>query len=242
MTSLKQCDNSCIMLFGDLHAPYQHPDALDFLNAVAHKYQPTRVFNVGDEIDSHSISFHPQRPDLSNATEELKRARKVIHQLEKIFPTLYNCESNHTSRVYRIGMSSGIPKDLILPYKDLLGVKSTKWVWKPEYRITLVPDKTHLMITHNAGANALLASQRNGCSLVAGHHHVLFNLNYWQSTQGLSFSAQAGCLIDFNSPAFAYAAGYTVKPMLGCVIIERGNPKLIRMTLNKNNSWNKEVL
>ena len=41
-------DNSCILVIPDLHAPYHHQDALDFLVAVAAKYQPTRLINLGD--------------------------------------------------------------------------------------------------------------------------------------------------------------------------------------------------
>lgn len=41
--------NERILFISDLHAPYNHPDALDFLSDLNTKYKPTRVISLGDE-------------------------------------------------------------------------------------------------------------------------------------------------------------------------------------------------
>lgn len=42
-------DNSRVLLISDLHAPYNHPKAVEFLRKLKDKYQPTRVISLGDE-------------------------------------------------------------------------------------------------------------------------------------------------------------------------------------------------
>lgn len=45
----KKLDNSCILNISDLHAPYNHKDAIDFLAHLKDKHKPTRVILLGDE-------------------------------------------------------------------------------------------------------------------------------------------------------------------------------------------------
>lgn len=42
-------DNSRILFISDLHAPYQHAGAVEWLAMLKDKYKPTRVISVGDE-------------------------------------------------------------------------------------------------------------------------------------------------------------------------------------------------
>ena len=41
--------NERILLISDMHAPYNHPDLLPFLEHLKKKYKPTRVISMGDE-------------------------------------------------------------------------------------------------------------------------------------------------------------------------------------------------
>ena len=41
------------------------------------------------------------KPDLYSAGHELREAKKYIKELESIFPTMVEVESNHSSLVYR---------------------------------------------------------------------------------------------------------------------------------------------
>lgn len=53
--------NDCILVIPDLHAPYQHKGALDFLSDMKRKYKPTRIVNMGDEC------FPPQAEILTDS-------------------------------------------------------------------------------------------------------------------------------------------------------------------------------
>lgn len=240
MTTSKMLDNSRILCFGDTHCPYNHKDVLTFLTAVKDEYKPTRVFNMGDELDNNAISFYPTHHSLDNATAELKAGRKVTRKIAELFPKCDCVDSNHTSRHYRAGAKAGMPKEMLIPYKQLLNVEEYDWNWKREFRITL-PNKKHVVFVHNAGANVYLTSQRYGCSVVAGHLHSKHNIQYWQSPYGRSFAVQVGCLTDDNSPAFNYNIGQPLRDMLGCAVIIDGIPKLIEMNLRKSGSWDGRV-
>ena len=59
--------NKCILVISDTHCPYHHPDLISFLKTIKKKYKPDRVIHIGDEVDSHAISFHDSDPDLYSA-------------------------------------------------------------------------------------------------------------------------------------------------------------------------------
>jgi hypothetical protein len=62
--ALKTGKNDRILVISDLHVPYHHPDSYRFLEALAHKYDPTNVIHIGDEMDWHSINVsHVINPD-----------------------------------------------------------------------------------------------------------------------------------------------------------------------------------
>ena len=75
----------CILVISDQHIPHHHQDMIPFLSAIKKKYKPTRIINIGDEIDAHAISYHSPNPDLASAGDELKKSLETIHELEKLF-------------------------------------------------------------------------------------------------------------------------------------------------------------
>ena len=56
--------NKSILIISDTHIPYHHKDVIAFLKGIKKKYKPDRIIHIGDEIDSHAISFHDSDPDL----------------------------------------------------------------------------------------------------------------------------------------------------------------------------------
>ena len=78
--------NSVILVISDTHCPYHHPDLIPFLKALKKKYRPDRVIHIGDEVDSHAISFHDSDPDLYSAGDEHQASLPTIHEMEKLLP------------------------------------------------------------------------------------------------------------------------------------------------------------
>ena len=74
-----------ILVIADQHAPYHHPDTLDFLAAIKRKYKPDCIVNIGDELDWHSISFHDKHPGLYGASHELTVASDFLRNFIRCF-------------------------------------------------------------------------------------------------------------------------------------------------------------
>jgi len=228
-------DNSRILLISDQHAPFSHPDALDFLAHLKKKYNPTRVINVGDECDAHSLSYHEHNPDLFSAGDELKEAKKWISKLYEMFPEMDICESNHGSLVWRKAKTHGIPRHYIKSYNEVLEV-GNGWKWSYELTITL-PDGTKCYIHHGKISNLLRLSQSLGYHVVTGHFHELFGVNYWANSNGLYWAMSVGCLIDDESLAFEYNNMNLKRPIIGTGLIIDSMPVLEPMVLNKGGRW-----
>tara|TARA_R110002050_G_scaffold115081_4_gene231082 strand:- start:839 stop:1834 length:996 start_codon:yes stop_codon:yes gene_type:complete len=230
-------DNSRILIIPDQHAPYHHVDALDFLAAVAAKIRPTRVVNLGDETDGHALSMHDSDPNLDSAGVELMKARKFIGALERMFPVMDVCHSNHGSLVYRRAFKSGIPTEYIKSYREILFTNGggKGWDWKDKHRITL-PNGEDVIFQHQSAGDTLNNAAHERASIVEGHEHGKFEIQYRSSTTALYWSLISGCLIDPKALAFAYGKLFPKKPLLGCSVIIDSIPRLIPMELH-NGRW-----
>ncbi len=231
-------DNSRILIIPDQHAPYHHVDALDFLAAVAAKIRPTRVVNLGDETDGHALSMHDSDPNLDSAGVELMKARKFIGALERMFPVMDVCHSNHGSLVYRRAFKSGIPTEYIKSYREILFPhgEGKGWDWKDKHRITL-PNGEDVIFQHQSAGDTLNNAAHERASIVEGHEHGKFEIQYRSSTTALYWSLISGCLIDPKALAFAYGKLFPKKPLLGCSVIIDSIPRLIPMELDDNGRW-----
>lgn len=233
---MSEKDNSRILCVPDLHLPFCHTDALDFLNKLNKTLNPTRVICLGDELDFSAMNFHESNSDMPSAGHELSLGLGYIDTLHEIFPKMDILHSNHGSMAYRRAKHAGMPLHLIKSYNDVLGVSKDDWQWH-ESLILELPNGNKCKFVHSGGSNILATSQQFGMSLVGGHHHSLFELRYWTAGHGLHFAITSGCLIDDNSLAFAYNKLQTKRPIIGVTFIENSLPTLIPMMLDENNRW-----
>ena len=231
-------DNSSILVLPDQHAPYQHPDALDFLADVAAVHRPTRVINLGDETDGHAISMHDSDPNLDSAGAELHRARSFIQSLARMFPVMDVCHSNHGSLIYRRAFKSGIPVEYIKSYRDILFPEGggDGWEWKEQIRFTL-PNGQDVQFQHQCVGDYLQVAAHERCNLVLGHEHGRYEIQYRASKAALYFGMYSGCLIDRDALAFAYGKLFPKKPIVGCSVIVDSQPMLVPMLLDKHGRW-----
>lgn len=237
-TDVVKQDNSRILIIPDQHAPYHHKDAIDFLIAVAAKLKPTRVINLGDETDGHALSMHDSDPSLDSAGVELSKAREFIGALERVFPVMDVCHSNHGSLVYRRAFKSGIPAEYIKSYREILfpDGRGQGWDWREKHRITL-PNGEDVIFQHQSSGDTLNNAAHERASIVEGHEHGKFEIQYRSSTTALYWSLISGCLIDPKALAFAYGKLFPKKPLLGCSAIIDSIPILIPMELDNNGRW-----
>ncbi|MCK5017759.1 MAG: hypothetical protein KAS32_11910, partial [Candidatus Peribacteraceae bacterium] len=172
-------DNSNILVIPDLHAPYQHRHALEFLSDVNVAMQPSRVISLGDETDGHALSFHDSDPNLDSAGMELSKAREFLQALERVFPIMDICHSNHGSLIYRRAIKSGIPVEYIKSYRDILFRDNggSGWQWM-EKIITYLPNGDKVVFQHQSSGEILAIAAHERANIVQGHEHGMFNLQY----------------------------------------------------------------
>lgn len=231
--------DNVIMLISDLHAPYQHKDALAFLAKIKEKYSPKRIINLGDEVDYHALSFHASDPDLDSAGVELERAKAVMRKLKELFPKMDLLHSNHGSMVYRKAKVGGIPRHALKSYNEVLNVDD-QWVWHSD--LTITTEKGKVYFCHGKKKNSETYAKSLGCSVVQGHYHEDFRIGYLKSPGGTIWGMNIGCLIDDKELAFEYNKINPNKPMLGTAVIINGIPKLIPMNLDDKGNWDNEII
>lgn len=216
-----------VLVIPDLHAPYHHPDALDFLSDVAKEYRPDRIVCLGDEVDFHALSFHEHETDLYSAGHEYDAALDFLKKLYKLFPNVDCCISNHTARPYRVAKKAGLPSRMVLDYSRLLEAPRT-WRWHDRFVLD------NVVYEHGdpgSGRNAAYkAMTENRMSTVIGHVHGWAGVQYSKSPFNQTFWMNCGCLIDTESLAFAYGNKYRNKATLGCgIVIEGVSAYFVRM-------------
>jgi hypothetical protein len=224
-----------IGLISDLHAPYQHPDALDFIKRIKDIYNLNRWICLGDEVDYHAISFHDADQELFSAGHELNEAKGFMKDLSSLIPKLDVLESNHGSLVFRKAKHHGIPVALLKSYNEMLDV-SDSWEWHFEMTVKL-DNKMQLYLHHGKSADVFKLSQAQGMCAAQGHYHEKFNIHYWGNSLGLYWGMQCGCLIDPKSLAFAYNKNNLKRPIIGTGVIIDDQPLLIPMVLDKKGRW-----
>lgn len=228
-----------VLVISDLHIPYHHPDAFDFLKALKKKYKPDLIVNIGDELDHHAISMHEHNPDLLSAGDELKASRVYIRELEQIFPEMFLVHSNHSSLVYRRALKYGLPKDYLRSYNEFLGV-GKGWTWVDDLTITL-SDNSRCFFTHGLSATVLQVAMQYGMNTVQGHYHTKFSIGYYSNPDALIWGMQVGCLIHQKSMAFDYAKNFKSRFVVGCGMIIEGQPKLMPMVLKEDGRWIQKI-
>lgn len=224
-----------ILVISDLHVPFDHPDAVQFLRALKKKYKPTDVISIGDEVDYHALSFHDSDPDLHSAGDELKMARKRLKEYAKLFPKMTIIESNHGSMVMRKALANGLPKDMIKSYQDILQVPKTwKWVFDTVIQTPMGP----VYFCHGKAVTSGRMASQFGMSVIQGHFHSKAQITYISTPERLMFDAHTGCLADDKSLALGYNKIDSKRPVVSLILIENGVPRILPMILKKGGRWN----
>jgi hypothetical protein len=210
----------------DLHCPFHHQDAVAFLTELKRVYRPSVVVCLGDEIDAAAASTFAKNPEMPAAADELARAIDALRPVYKLFPRVKVCHSNHTLRPYKRAAEAGLPVSMVQPIAKVL--KAPKgWEWGERWEVDGV------LAFHGDGFTgkyaALTAAERFRQSIVMGHTHTYAGVMHSAAHNGCIFGLNAGCLIDGDSPAFAYAKHFAHRPVLGAGVIVDGVPQFIPM-------------
>lgn len=231
-------DHHSILVIPDTHAPYEHPDTLEFLAAVAARYRPDTVVHLGDEADKHAMSFHMSDPNLDSAGMELEKARVFMAKLHAMFPVMRLCHSNHGSMHFRKAHSHGIPVQYLRTYREVFFPQGggERWEWQHTHVLEL-PNGEQVAFKHQPAGAVLGDAAHERMNLVCGHLHGKMSIEYARNTHEQYWAAQGGCLVDEDSRAFSYGKESKYKPALGCLVIIEGVPQIVPMQTNSDGRW-----
>lgn len=225
---------SRVLVISDTQAPFEHPDALPFLKAVADKYKTNAVVHVGDEVDFHAISDWDADPDGMSPGDELKKAIQNLRGFYKAFPKAKVCTSNHTARPLRRAFKQGLPKAFLRDYSEFLEAPKG-WKWADSWEIDGV--KYQHGEGYSGPMGALKAAQGNMQSTVIGHIHAHAGILYSANPKHLIYGMNVGCLINKDSYAFAYGKHLVSKPIISCGVVLEGLPILVSMPMDSKGRW-----
>lgn len=232
-------NDETVLVVPDLQIPYEHPDALAFVQGVASSVNPTTVVNIGDEVDQHAVARFDPDPDNDAAGPELRVSIRKLRKWYEAFPETKVCMSNHTQRIYKKAFHAGIPEAYMRTTKEWLDAPEG-WDWEDKWVVGGV------RYEHGDAQGGMYAArnlaQRNRQSTVIGHHHSHGGVFYIANQTEMIFGMNAGCLIDVNSRAFAYGKNAAYKPTLGCGVVMNGVPYFIPMLLNNRGRWTGELV
>jgi hypothetical protein len=207
---------SIVLAVPDLHAPFQHPDALEFLKAVKARFKPTQIVVLGDEVDFHSFSRYVPDPDGLSPGHELTKAIEGLIPFYLEFPEALVCESNHTVRPLKKMWEAGLPAAFLPTYAKMLNAPDG-WKWSQTWQIDGV--RYH---HGDAGRSGQFASAQYIKLFKQSHVHGHLHGHACCVYEGAYFGINAGCLIDPAAYAFKYARNNPVPVSLGCAIIMKG--------------------
>lgn len=213
---------SNILVVGDIHAPFEHKDYLDFNKDLYKRYQCNKVIMIGDLIDFAAISYHDHDPDMLSPGDELDTAIAHLQPWYKAFPHATVCLGNHDLRLAKRCFKSGVSKRWIRDYGEVIG--SPGWVFVDEITINKV------LYTHGSTGDAYKRCQQERISVVQGHYHTKAGIEYYAARGGTIFGCQTGCGIDDNALAFAYAKQNAKKSILAsAVVLNQGKLPIVEL-------------
>lgn len=223
-----------VLVIPDMQCPFEHPDSVAFLKAVAKHYQTDTVVCIGDSLDFHAMSRWKSDPSGMGPADEYRRGMKSMQKLYKAFPSVVEVVSNHNMRVAKRAFDAGMPAEFLKSYEE--------WMqYPPGWSLADYVEIDGVMYEHGhtqGGENAAKTlSRHNGQSTVIGHHHSHAGIQYSANRQHMIWGMNAGCLIDIDAYAFKYAAEHKYKPTLGCGVVVYGVPHFIPMIIGKDKRW-----
>lgn len=224
-----------VLFWTDLHAPFNHRDALPFLKAVAKKYKTDTIICGGDEVDHYALSDYDKDSDAMSAKEEYMAALKVLAAFYKAFPKALVCTSNHVDRAERKRKAAGIPGAYVKSWNEVLQAPKG-WRWSDSWTVDdVVYEHGHRLRGGNTATYDL--PMTNGKSTVFGHFHARASVLYTATKEVLIFGMNAGCLIDIHSYAMAYGSSCKHRPVIGCAVVVNGQPIFVPMVLDRRGRW-----
>jgi hypothetical protein len=231
-------DNRPMCIHPDIHAPYSHPDTIEFLKWVQEwRGCQERVVNVGDLLDFHAQSRFTSEIDAHNAVEEYKKALAFVADYSKAFPLGDMVLGNHDAIPQRAMKELGLLPSMLKDSNELYGLPEG-WNIHPLYYV-IDPDGWNVLVEHGIGSGGRYGcantAKEKRCSYVMGHVHSAAAVIYSTNHNSTIFGMNVGCLVDSGSLAMRYGKYGIKKGVISCGVVYGGShAEVITMDTWKN--------
>ena len=206
-----------VLAFSCPHAPFEHPNFIDFLLTIRDRVKCGTIVCVGDLVDNHSFSpKFDADPDGRSPADEIEDAQKHLIPFFKSFPKVFLCLGNHDRRVDLKAKHVHLPKKVFKPFRKIWDLPKG---WKDRYFWEIDGVKYMHGNGYSGDMAHMKAANCNRQSTVIGHIHHICTMGYTASEKDCIFGMAVGCGIDRKRYAFAYERDFPKKPLLGCGIV-----------------------
>lgn len=213
------------LILSDNQKPFEDPDTLRFALAVKKDFGILKenIFHVGDIFDQYHGSQYPKSPDVQfTPRQELDETRGRLKPWFDAFPYMRLSDCNHGARWAQKAKAAGIPKDLMRPYREVMGVPQG-WKWASQWRVAT--DHPFLVI-HGVGYSGKYAHENaardHGISIAMGHLHSNAGVIHVRTVGLRIWGLAVGCMIEESSEAFDYDKENRRKPIKGIGVVLDG--------------------
>lgn len=215
-------------VFSDIHAPFDHPNYLQFLIDTFKQYDVGQIICLGDLVDNHAISRHQRETGAKGTYDELDMALDQLKKYIKAFPVVKVCIGNHDTRIIQQAAEVGIGERYLKSIHELLELPDT-WELNEEYIIDNVLYKHGINCGGADGAiNTAIQERMSTC---IGHFHANAGIKYSANKRDIIFGMNVGCAIDVTAYSFAYSQHAKYRPTLGLGIVNNsGRAEFIPMS------------
>jgi len=207
-------------VFSDIHAPFNHPNYLNFVKDTFDCFGVTDVIINGDLTDNHAISRHQTEPNAVGSLDEYYKAKEEIQKVVEMFPVAKMTIGNHDAIPKRQIATLAMPEIFLKDYHQLWGLPET-WEIEDYYIID------NVLYCHglNCGGKdgALNKALQERMSVVIGHYHAFLGCKYTANSNNIIFGMNTGCGIDIDAYAFVYGRNAKYRPTLGCGVVKSGS-------------------
>ena len=214
-------------VIGDLHAPFNHPNYIQFCIDTFKKHGVGQIVCIGDLVDYHALSRHDTEPDAMGPYAELDKAIEQVELVVKAFPKAKMCKGNHDAIPVRQAATVGLGQRFLKSFAEVLELPKT-WEIDDEFVINNVLYKHGI---NCCGENGAVNAARIECmSVVIGHAHSFAGCKYIVNPRDIRFGLNVGCGIDAKAYAFAYGRPLPRRPILCCgIVYDSGHADFVPM-------------
>ena len=227
------------LMFGCVHLPFEHPDALHWLVSLDKKYGFKRKFMMGDLYDWGGLNRFQHNPNMPSPIEEYSRTIEVRSKWFAAFPEVDMIYGNHDLRPMARAGEAYLPEILLRDLREVMGLPEG---WRSHGSRLVVKHHTlgEVLMIHGDKVNkdALTNAKACGKHVVMADRHTMCKAAWVETVLGEKrFGINTGCIIDADREAFAYSKGRMSRPLIAVGAIIDGNPMNLVMHVDEHNRW-----